>query len=299
MKFNTKTHQPAPATTTNYMGGKAFLLTPEMELYTTVVTTLCDNSYYEKGEARMNRIRSLMKQVDPEFVAKLGVYVRTKMNLRSVPLVLAVELSRIHKGDSLVSRMVERVVQRADEITELLAYYQMANSRSGSKKLNKLSKQLQKGLANSFNKFDEYQFAKYNRKTAVSLKDALFLVHPKAKDEGQQAIFNRLVNEELSTPFTWEVELSRFGQEKFQTEAKKRKAKAQKWEELVRSGKMGYMALLRNLRNLVSDGTAKAFEAALETITNPERVKRSRQMPFRFLSAYAELEKLKSEVGCE
>ena len=66
------------------------------------------------------------------------------------------------------------MVARADEITELLAYYQMANERFKAKKLNKLSRQIQKGLAMAFNKFDEYQFAKYNRKASITLKDALF-----------------------------------------------------------------------------------------------------------------------------
>ena len=121
-------------------------------------------------------------------MAKLAVYVREKMHLRSIPLVLTVELAKQHNGDGLVSKLTNRVVQRADEITELLAYYAMANVAKELKKLNKFSKQLQKGLADAFNKFDEYQFAKYNREAEVKLKDALFLVHPKAKDEAQQAI---------------------------------------------------------------------------------------------------------------
>lgn len=99
-------------------------------------------------------------------------------------------------------------MNRADEITELLACYELLNEREGTKKLNRLSKQLQKGLALAFNRFDEYQFAKYNRNTGVKLRDALFLVHPKAKDEGQQALFDKIVQNTLQTPYTWETELS-------------------------------------------------------------------------------------------
>jgi hypothetical protein len=119
------------------------------------------------------------------------------------------------------------------------------------KKLNKLSKQIQKGLVKSFNKFDEYQFAKYNRKAEVTLKDALFLVHPKAKDENQQAIFNKIVNDSLETPYTWEVELSVLGQTKFADDAERKAAFKNKWEELIFSNKLGYMATLRNLRNIL------------------------------------------------
>ncbi len=134
--------------------------------------------------------------------------------------------------------MVEKVVKRPDEITEMLSYYQIANERKGTKKLNKVSKQLQKGLAASFNNFDEYQFAKYNRDTEVKLRDALFLVHPKAKDETQQLLFNKIVNNELTVPYTWETELSALGQQKFETELAKRNAVKAKWEELINSKKL-------------------------------------------------------------
>lgn len=144
------------------------------------------------------------------------------MNMRSVPMVLAVELAKVHRGDSTVNKMVSGIVLRADEIAELLAYYQLANQRKDTKKLNRLSKQLQAGLQGAFNRFDEYQFAKYNRDAEVKLRDALFLIHPKAKDESQQALFNKIVNNELETPYTWETELSALGQTKFASEKEKK-----------------------------------------------------------------------------
>ena len=99
------------------------------------------------------------------------------------------------------------------------------------KKLNKLSKQIQYGLEEAFNRFDEYQFAKYNRATEVKLRDALFLVHPKAKDEEQQQLFDKIVNGSLETPYTWETELSALGQAKYPTEKARRDAFRHKWEE--------------------------------------------------------------------
>lgn len=169
----------------NMEGATSYRLTPEWELYTSVVTTSLNNNFYEQAEERITRVRTLIGNCDPLFVARLAVYTREVMNLRSIPLVMAVELARIHKGDNLVRRVTARTVRRADEITEMLAYYQLANQRTGTKKLNRLSKQLQAGLQDTFNVFDAYQFAKYNRNTKVRLRDALFLVHPKAKDERQ------------------------------------------------------------------------------------------------------------------
>ena len=292
MKFNLlkrKTKQ-----TTNYQGAKAWTLTPELELYTAVVTASLTNKFYEKEGKRLTRIKHLIGQCDPTFVAKLAIYTREKMYLRSIPIVLVAELAKIHSGDSLIKNTVARVVKRADEITELLAYYQFANDRKYNKKLNKLSKQIQKGLGAAFNNFDEYQFAKYNRAGEVTLKDALFLVHPKAKDNVQQAIFDKIVKDTLTTPYTWEVELSKVGQESYDSDAAKARAFTAKWEELIDSGRLGYMALMRNLRNILqADVSADHIKKVAATLADEKKISRAKQLPFRYLSAYRELDALK------
>lgn len=288
MKFNFLKRQKK--VTVNHEGAKAYIMTPELELYTAVVTTGLNDTFYESGNERLERIKKLMAKCSPEFVAKLAVYARTEMHLRSVPLVICVELAKYASGTDTVSRTVSNVIQRADEITELLAYYQMANARTGTKKLNRLSKQVQKGLVASFNKFDEYQFAKYNRATEVKLRDALFLVHPKAKDENQQALFNKIATDTLAVPYTWETELSATGRQKFANAEEKRKAVAATWEGLVLSRKLGYMAMMRNLRNILEAGvSSECIEAVCEYLSNEKAVAGSRQLPFRFLSAYREL----------
>lgn len=292
MKFNLFRK---PQALKNFEGTEAFALDERTELYSTVVTTSLSDKFYESADNRMDRIRSLISKNNPDFVAKLAVYARTKMNLRSVPLVLTVELAKAQSGNSLVGKVVKRVVLRADEITELLAYYQLANNRNGTKKLNKLSKQIQRGLSEAFNSFDEYQFAKYDRQGEVKLKDALFLVHPKAITAEQQVIFNKIAKNELEVPYTWETELSALGQVKFDDEKEKALAFRAKWEELVSSGKLGYMALLRNLRNIIEAGVStETIELVCKKLSNRDAVAKSKQLPFRFLSAYREVKVLTS-----
>ena len=249
MKFNFKTKRQR--VTKNHEGEVAYKMSPEQELYSAVVTTGLSASAYESGDKRLKRIIKLIGKCNPEFVARLAIYARNTMYLRSIPLVLAVELAKKNSGNSLVSNTVNGVVKRADEIIELLAYYQYSNQRTGTKKLNRLSKQIQKGLIRSFNNFDEYQFAKYNRATSVKLKDALFLVHPKAKDDAQQEIFNKIASDSLNTPYTWETELSKIGQADYSSSYAKSLAIRRKWEELIASKRMGYMAIMRNLRNIL------------------------------------------------
>ena len=295
MNYNAKLKEMT--TKKNYEGAKAYAMTPELELYTAVVTASLSDTFYEKQDERTDRIAQLIGKVSPEFVARLAVYTRTVMHLRSIPLLLLVELAKVHNGDNLVARAVEKTVLRADEIMELLMCYQWRNPSSDPrKKLGKLSRQIQNGLQRAFNRFDEYQFAKYDRDNLeVKLRDALFLVHPKAKDEQQQAIFDKIVNRELEIPYTWETELSALGQQQFGSEELKQAAFREKWEELINSGKLGYMALMRNLRNMLQIGVSPAeMQVVAGRLADAEQVARSRQLPFRYLAAYRELEKVNS-----
>jgi hypothetical protein len=275
--------------TQNHEGAVAWRMTPEWELYTTVVTTMgTEDKFYEKSDDRVRRIADLVRKVDAEFVAQLAVYAREEMHLRSVPMLLLVELANCHRGDSLVSRAVSRTVQRADEITELLMCYQW---RMGKENLHGLSSQLRKGLAEAFNRFDEYQFAKYNRTDRkVTLRDALLLVHPKPKDAAQGELFRKILNNSLETPYTWETELSAVGQRSSVSGKEKSEAKHEAWQQLVESRRMGYMATLRNLRNMLQlrldDET---MQMVCDYLANPDAVRKSKQLPFRFLSAYLEL----------
>lgn len=281
----------------NYEGARAYAMTPELELYSAVVTASLSDTFYEKQDERVNRIAQLIGKVSPEFVARLAVYTRTEMHLRSVPLLLLVELAKVHNGDDLVAKAVEKTVLRADEIMELLMCYQWRNpSGDARKKLGKLSRQIQNGLQRAFNRFDEYQFAKYDRDSLeVKLRDALFLVHPKAKDEKQQVLFDKIVNRQLEIPYTWETELSALGQRKFESEAQKQEAVREKWEELINSGKLGYMALMRNLRNMLqADVSLLEIQKVASRLSDAEQVAKSKQLPFRYLSAYREIEKVNS-----
>jgi len=275
-KFNKNTKEKDVVE--NHEGAVAYSLSPEMELYSAVVTSTLSNKFYESENDTLERIKGLIKKVSPEFVGKLAVYAREQMYLRSIPLVLVTELAKVHSGDNLVGKVVERVVMRADEITELLSYYALANERTDTKKLGKLSSQFRKGLTYSFNKFNEYNFAKYNRKRAITLKDALFVVHPKAVSREQQDLFDKIVDGKLEVPDTWETKLGTSDD------------RTAEWEGLIDRGSLGYMALLRNLRNIIeAEVSQKHLETVAIRIGNKEEVVKSKQFPFRFLSAYKEI----------
>lgn len=271
MRFSEK--KKGVNTTTNYEGEVAYKLTPKMELYTLVCTASLQKKFYTDADECIERLRKLLPKVSIEFSAKLAVYAREQMYLRSIPLVITVELIKLERS-KLTEDLVERVIQRADEIPEILSYFQLANKREGTKKLNKLPSALKKGVARAFYKFDEYQFAKYNRDTEVTIRDAMFLTHPKPIKEKEE-LFKKIADDKLDIPYTWETELSKADG----------RSKKEKWESLIASNKVGYMAQLRNLRNMLEENVSN-IQVVLDNLADATNVVRSRQLPFRFFSAY-------------
>ena len=240
-----------------------------MQLRRSVMACLLwEDGFYESGEEVARRIQQLVTQVPAESVAQIAVEARTKMKLRHVPLLLACSLAKLPSHRHVVADLLAEVIQRPDELTETLAIYQKLNERTGVKKLNRLSHQVQRGLARAFGKFNEYQLAKYNRESEIKLRDVLFLTHPKPVGEGQEDLWSRLINNQLMTPDTWEVELSAS------------KDKRASWTRLLEEGKLGALALLRNLRNMKEAGVEEGLirEALME-------LKAERVLPFRFIAA--------------
>ena len=247
-----RTHEGAPAVT----------ISPEAALRRSVLACmLWENEFYESGETIAARIRALVPQVEPATVAALAVEARTAMKLRHAPLLLAREMARYATHRSLVAETLVRVIQRADELAEFVAIY-WANGRTP------LAASVKKGLAAAFTSFDEYALAKYDRTGAVRLRDVLFLCHARPRDTAQAELWKRLAAGELATPDTWEVALSSGGD------------KRAHWERLLVGGRLGALALLRNLRNMKAAGVSEDYiAAALETMRT------DRVLPFRFLAA--------------
>lgn len=242
-----------------YEGAKASHISSEEELKRALMSCLLwENTFYESGQSIADRIKSLSVNVSGDKLSELVIYTREKMKLRHAPLWLCVSMAEQRK---LKAETLCNVIQRPDELTEFLALYWKDGKKS-------IPKQVKKGLGMAFNKFNEYGFAKYDRDNAVKLRDVLFMVHPKAKDNEQQELFNKIVNRTLKTPDTWETNLSA-GEDKKIT-----------WERLLRENKLGGMALLRNLRNMGNVGVDENLIKGAISEMNTSRI-----LPFRFISA--------------
>lgn len=269
-KFNSRSaSMVAEPNTTNLAGGQAYSQSAKAELVSHLLTSMVQDQYYRSADDGLDRLRALIQQVDPIFAAKAAIYARNEAGMRSVSHVVAAEIARLVKGQEWTKDFYNAVVRRPDDITEILAYYIDRYDK-------KIPNSLKKGLGNSFEKFDRYQLAKYRgEKNAVSLVDAVNLTHPKPSLKNSDALHD-LVKGNLRSEGTWESELSSGAD------------KAQAWGSLLAENKLGYLALLKNLRN-IAEQAPESVDLAIQRLTDPAAIRKSLVLPFRFAVAIEQL----------
>lgn len=290
MKLNTVT-KVLPIYT--HEGGKAVHITPEQQLRRSVkACMLWEGEFYESGETIAQRIIDLVVKVPAAKVKEIAIEARTKDNLRHVPLLIASAMSRYAPHRDHVADTLEAIIQRPDELAEFLAIHAKINGIPLNAVKKTIPAQVKKGLARAFTKFNEFALARYNRDADVRLRDVAFLTHVKPRDKVNGINIAKLVNkdrypkatkssgfkvakeyglkkfERLPIPDTWETELSA-GKDKGETFAR-----------LITEGKMGGLAMLRNLRNMEQAGVDRGIiKHGLDNL------KSERILPFRFIAA--------------
>lgn len=289
-KFNSTVSKPKTLTE-NLAGGQAYSQTNELALVSMLLTSFVNDQFYKSGSTTLKDLKALSEKIsDKEFVAKAAIYARDKFGMRSITHGLAGELTSQLAGLDWAKSFYDKVVVRPDDMTEILAYY-LANKTGKGKA--KFPNALKKGFATAFDRFDGYQIAKYKGENKeVKLVDVVNIAHPVPTDRNREAL-SLLINGKLKNTETWEAKLSAAGQAA-EGEEDLTKLKADAWTELISSKKIGYFALLRNLRNIISQAPS-AVDAACEMLVSENLIKKSRVLPFRFATAYDEISKLGSD----
>jgi 60 kDa SS-A/Ro ribonucleoprotein len=225
----------------------------------TLAAMLWEKQFYLDGKSHAELVKDLVAKVAPAKVELLAQEARTKFKLRHVPLLLARELARHGK---LQANALTNVIQRPDEMSEFLSIYWQDGKSA-------VSNQVKKGLAACFNKFNEYQLAKWNKNSsAIKLRDVMFLSHPKPQSAEQAALFKRIAEDSMVTPDTWETQLSA-GADKCDT-----------FTRLMTEKKLGALAFLRNLRNMRDSGVADSLIRQYARTVDVSKV-----LPFRYIAA--------------
>lgn len=313
-------------TTLNTAGKVAFARDAKSELFLLAVANFVgQDTFYESAKNRDDRFVALVRKVaimDVDWTHEFIHWLRNEAFMRSASIVAAAESANViltERGPSKGSvnwprRLVAASMARADEPGEFLAYW---TSKFGKN----LPQSVKKGIADAATKlYNEYSLLKYDTESkGFRFADVLQLSHAKAKDTKQNDLFlyalNRRYGNDAQYPSSLTMIESRNQLMKLSVGARKAligskggpevqavlKKSGMTWEAL--SGwlqgpmdaaawqavipSMGYMALLRNLRNFQQAGVSKiAMNDVLTQLADPDKVAKSKQFPFRFLAAY-------------
>ena len=332
-KLNTKTATKprSPIKTSGvekvtYEGAKGQGLDAKSELFTLAVTNMVgEDTFYESAGNRDDRYASLVKQAtqaDPSWVGRMLIWLRSEANMRTASIVGAAEYVRA--GGPQGRQLVAAVLQRADEPGEILAYWTSKYGR-------KIPQPIKRGVADAAKGlYNEYSVQKYDSTNrGFRFADVIQLTHPKPEDAKQADLFkyaldrryqggdavpsellgmlacSALLDEQLRNEgpnefvktknlenalrlsgWTWE-RLSSYGAFTKET-----------WEAIIPT--MGYMALLRNLRNFEQAGVREpTMRKVRDILRDRERVAKSRQLPYRFYSAYRQVDNVKTKAALE
>jgi len=294
-RYNTKAKSTVQ-TVVNHQGGTGYQYDPKTELVAILATGL-DNKYYEKLGEREQRFADVIAEVaktDKVFAAKAMVYARSVMGQRTVTHFGAVELAKYLSGNELGARFFSKrarkanaggIIYRLDDMLEIAACYQARNSGK------QLSNAIKKGFKAALEAADEYELAKYQAKNSdLSLVDIVNLVHPKPTGK-MVPVFAKLMKGELKQHNTVEDKNTKAGQEVAakvkagkitaeQAETELNEAKQDNYAELIATRKIGYLALLRNLRNILKAGSkVDVVKGACELLTDKALIKQSLVFP--------------------
>nr|WP_250808604.1 TROVE domain-containing protein [Neorhizobium tomejilense] len=244
-KLNRKITVPHDTGARTHGGAMAAKIGPVASLRRAVLSTLLfEDQFYENGVEQAERIRELAFKVDPETLAEIAVEARRDHGLRHTPLALLVALCRTGSGiPGLVADTIVKVCTRADQITDLLALYRAVGNV-------KFSSQLKRGIARALQGFDTYQLSKYASVDGkeFTLRDAMFISHPRSEGDTRMATdFDGLANRKLRQVNTWERSSSAGADMRAE------------FSRLLSDGKLGYLALLRNIRKMEEVGVPRGL----------------------------------------
>lgn len=288
-RFN-KTLPKQRTLTENLAGGEAYKASNELALVSLLLTSFVNDQFYRSSGDTLKELKSLMSKIDnKEFIAKSAIFARDKFGMRSITHALAAELTSEIGGQEWGKEFYNKVVGRVDDMSEILSYYIDFKT---DKKNPKFPNALKKGFAKAFDKFDNYQLSKYKSENKeVKLVDIVNIVHPNPTERNSDAL-RQLVKNELKSTGTWEAKLSQAGQDASSKE-ELAQLKTDAWSSLIKERKIGYFALLRNLRNILTQ-SPELINDACELLTDERMIKKSKVLPFRFTTAYDEISKVGS-----
>lgn len=270
-KFN-KTKTPAQPNAVTYEGGDAFEKSLEQDWLNNLFSNMLENRFYESGDEQMNRYiqltQKMLEKYGAKFVGRAAYFARNTLGMRSISQLTAAMLNPVQfegKRDFFKNYM-----KRPDDVSEIFAIVEALG--------DKRSHALVRGAGDYISGLSAYQMDKYAmRRKNWSMIDLINVTHAKSD------IVDKFYNGVLEKADTWEQKISA---------AKDEDEKNANWCELVKDGKLGYLALIRNLNNILNAGINEDWIVSylVPHLTNADKIHKSLVFPYQIYTAYKNLE---------
>lgn len=286
----------------NQQGYQAYALEDELRLIGMLNTLKVENQYYRTENKTIEELQALIERLalkDPYFVAQAIVYsrcvgegMRTINHLAAVlvaPFIAGQEYAKRFYGGWNKKEQKGGCVFRVDDMVEMKDAYNALNPKTT------LSNAMKKGFASVIENLDTYQLAKY-RKAIIDMSN---LCHPKSSlsnaiievNGEKMKTLDAIMKGITVSADTWEVAQSEAGQEvakavregKVTKEAAKEiltEAKNDNWEALLSEGKLGILAALRNIRNILKSPRQSVVDELCKLVQNGEKIRQGKVMPY-------------------
>lgn len=304
-------------TTRNHEGAVVHNLSSLEVLFSKVLGSFFgESTYYEKKTAEKDFV-DLVKTInnveyeDIEYVLKIALLGR-EYNMIQYPLsvLTACFNDERFKGQHFVDSngrnklqyYSDRIVRRGRDIIDVMATQINAFGFDVVKKGKKnhrdlpLPIQLRKAMKHKLESFNDYQLSKaLSESREVTLADCIKLLHP---DEKRAKVSKGFYSDVIEGKV-------KFGGETKQVQTELSKSRNKNSNSTVADVKQSLdsstvMAIVKNLVALHRAGVLNDHEAVdsiCNKLTDPKQVKSSRLLPFRFYSAWKEVNKLTSSYG--
>ena len=312
-KFATKEPQVqrlarGPDAVLNHEGALAFTHDPKSTLAHMAACCLVhEEAFYEDSTSRIDDLVRTVAEHDPQWLVRLAIYIRGELHLRSMPVRIAAIAATVPECRDALLKGAARILRRPDDLLEFAAL--LKDNRHGlSQTLPAVAKAV---IAAGLNDLDELRAIKYRRGKSFGLKHLLKLAHPAPASRRQSLLFSYLLD-----PARWQLmpqedrallpkiaayeTLKRLPKKHYQMARRIVRDHALPWElvmPLLGSDReswktiapaMPVMALTRNLRTLIASGalgSPAVRDAVIEKLSDPDVIRSSRMLPFRWLSA--------------
>lgn len=170
----------------NNAGGVAYALTSKQALAQYAATGCFNGTFYADADEQLAKVIELARDVEPEFVARVALYARTKGNMKDTPAVLVALLSVVSPG--LMAEVFDRVI---DSPRMLRSFVQIVRSGVvGRKSLGTLPKRL---VVRWIESRSDEQIFRASLGANPSMADVIRMVHPKPTTASRAAQYGYLV----------------------------------------------------------------------------------------------------------